>query len=147
MRMQQVAVVALAAAALTSAGITTAAATPGAPRSREEIARTYLDALVTHDAGAVPFADDCTRVEDGLPTGFSGPQLTHDLEHGAQYSVIQAIHDIRLSTAGDTVTARYLLDSGIGGNRLITVDITETFVVTGGLIHRIEATIVPATLS
>lgn len=134
----------LAAAAVPA--VATAASATG-PDAREAIAQAYIDALVTHDASAVPFADDCTRVEDGLPTGFSGPQLTHDLEHGPQYSVIQAVHDVRMSTSGDTVTARYLLDSGFGGSRLITVDITETFVVTGDRIHRIEATILPAARS
>ncbi|WP_019927932.1 hypothetical protein [Nocardia sp. BMG111209] len=136
----------LSAVALTGGGIATAAATPATEGSREEIARAYLDALVTHDASRVPFAPGCTRVEAGLQTGYSGPQLTADLEHGRQYDLVQSIHDVRLSTAGDVVTARYLLGSGIAGVPVVTVDITETFVVTDGEIQRIDATIVPVSV-
>ncbi|MQY25231.1 hypothetical protein NRB56_07870 [Nocardia sp. RB56] len=137
---------ALSAAALTSSGIATAAATSAVDGSREEVARSYLDALVSHDASRVPFAPDCTQVEAGIQTGYSGPQLTTDLEHGAQYDLVQSIHDVRLSTAGDVVTARYLLGSGIAGVPIVTVDITETFVVTDGEIQRIDATIVPVSV-
>lgn len=144
MIMKQVAVASAAAAmALTvGSGIAGAEADPMLTRNAA-IARAYIDALVTHDAGAVPFAPDATRVEAGLQTGTSGPQLTNDLEHGVQYSVIQAIRDVQLSESGDVVTARYLLDSGFAGIRLMTVNITETFAITDGRIQTIVATIVP----
>jgi hypothetical protein len=38
-------------------------------------AQAYIDALVSHRADAVPFAPDCTRVEVGIKTGFSGDHL------------------------------------------------------------------------
>lgn len=103
----------------------------------------YIEALTSHDAADVPFAPDCTRVEAGIQTGYSGAQLTHDLDTGPQYQLVQRIYDVRLSTAGDVVTARYHLDSGLAGQRLVTVGITETFDIPDGTIHRIVADIVP----
>ncbi len=107
----------------------------------------YLDALISHDASNVPFAPDCTRIEAGIQTGYSGPQLTHDLDTGPQYQLVQRIYDVRMSEAGSVVTARYHLDSGIAGQRLVTVAITETFDIRGGSIHRIVADISPISLS
>lgn len=144
MKLAQVAVlsVALAAAADLGTGIAAATPTPG-DSPKVAIARAYIDALLTHDASNVPFAPGATRIEAGLQTGTSGPQLTQDLDHGVQYSVIQNIHDIRMSEDGDVVTSRYLLDSGVAGVKLVTVDITETFVIHDGQIQSIVATIVP----
>lgn len=144
MKMKQVAVLSAAIAAAYTTGTGIAAAVPNpADSPRVAISRAYLDALVTHDASTVPFAPNATRVEAGLQTGTSGPQLAGDLEHGIQYSVIQGIRDIEWSESGDVVTARYLLDSGIAGIRLMTVEITETFEIPDGTIHAIVATIVP----
>ncbi|PKV77452.1 hypothetical protein [Nocardia fluminea] len=132
------------AAAFLALGTATAAAEPNAADSpRQAIARAYLDALVSHDASAVPFAPDATRVEVGLRTGYSGPQLSADLENGLQYRVIQGIRDLTMSESGDTVTTHYLLDSGVAGIRLTTVEITETFVIPVDSIQTIEATITP----
>ncbi|MFE9787783.1 hypothetical protein ACFYO7_20610 [Nocardia salmonicida] len=132
------------AAAFLALGAATAAAEPNAADSpRQAIARAYLDALVSHDASAVPFAPDATRVEVGLQTGYSGPQLSADLENGIQYRVIQGIRDLTMSESGDTVTTHYLLDSGVVGIRLTTVEITETFVIPVDSIQTIEATITP----
>lgn len=122
-----------------------AAACPAIPRAA--LAQAYLDALTSHDAGHVRFSPDCTRVEAGIQTGFSGPQLTHDLDTGPQYQLVQRIYDVRMDTVGDIVTARYLLDSGLAGQRLVTVAITETFDIPDGSIHRIVADIVPESLS
>jgi hypothetical protein len=52
-----------------------------------------------------------------------------------------------MSTAWTVTTARYHLDSGIAGQRLVTVAITQTFDIRGGRIHRIVADIVPVSLS
>ncbi|MFD3429765.1 hypothetical protein [Nocardia fluminea] len=132
------------AAAFLALGTATAAAEPNAADSpRQAIARAYLDALVSHDASAVPFAPDATRVEVGLRTGYSGPQLSADLENGLQYRVIQGIRDLTMSESGDTVTTHYLLDTGVAGIRLTTVEITETFVIPVDSIQTIEATITP----
>lgn len=143
--MTHVAVLAAAVAAATfELGTGIAGATPEPVDTPDvHLARAYLDALISHDASAVPFAPNATRVEAGLQTGFSGPQLSNDLEHGMQYSLVQRYYNLRFSAADDVVTARYLLDSGIAGVRLVTVDITETFVIRDGLIQTIDATIVP----
>lgn len=134
---------ALAAVFLTL-GTASAAAEPNpADTPRQAIARAYLDALVSHDASAVPFAPDATRVEVGFQTGYSGPQLTADLEHGLQYRVIQGYRELTMSESGDTVTTTYLLDTGIAGHRLTTVEIVETFVIPDNEIQTIEATITP----
>ncbi len=147
MKMKRVSVLVPAlAAALAGAGV--AAAVPVIPADpRAAIAMAYLDALVTHDASNVPFAPDCTRVEAGIQTGYSGPQLTHDLDTGLQYQLVQRIYDVHTNTAGTVVTARYHLDSGLVGQRLVTVAITETFDIPDGSIHRIVADIVPVSLS
>ncbi|MFF3572366.1 hypothetical protein [Nocardia jiangxiensis] len=140
MQLKRVSILALPLlAALATAPSATAAPT----NQRETIAMAYLDALTSHNAADVPFAPDCTRVEAGIQTGYSGPQLTHDLDTGPQYQLVQRIYDVRLSTAGNVVTARYHLDSGLAGQRLVTVDITETFDIPDGTIHRIVADIVP----
>jgi len=145
--MKQVSIPVLAVA-IVLIGAAHAVASPTIPADpREAIAQAYLDALTTHDASAVRFAPDCTRVEAGIQTGFSGPQLTRDLDTGPQYQLVQRIYDVRMDTAGNVVTARYLLDSGLAGQRLITVAITETFDIPDGSIHRIVADIVPESLS
>nr|WP_308165123.1 hypothetical protein [Nocardia noduli] len=136
----------LTGAVLAAAGLGSgmaSAAPHSADTPRAAVARAYIDALVSHDASAVPFAPDATRVEAGLQTGYSGPQLANDLNHGVQYRVIQGIRDLTVDEAGDVVTTRYLLDSGVAGVRLLTVEITETFVIPDGTIHAITATIVP----
>ncbi|MFE3001937.1 hypothetical protein ACFXG4_44060 [Nocardia sp. NPDC059246] len=142
MKMRHVAVLTASAAAAVGVASGSAGAAPMHTRDTA-IAFAYLDALISHDASAVPFAPDATRFEAGLQTGFSGPQLTYDLEHGPQYSLVQRFYNLRLTEADGVVTARYLLDSGVAGVRLVTVDITETFAISDGLIHTIDATIVP----
>ncbi len=51
-------------------------------------AQAYINALVSHDASTVPFAPDCTRIEFGVKTGFSGNHLRRSLNGGPQYRVI-----------------------------------------------------------
>ncbi|SDD64302.1 hypothetical protein [Rhodococcus tukisamuensis] len=114
--------------------------------AREAVARAYIDALISHDSSAVRFAPRATRVEAGLKTGFSGSQMTWDLAHGPQYRVIQGIRDLEMSESGDVVSTRYLLDAGIAGARLMTVEIVETFEVRDGSIHAIVARITPKSL-
>ncbi|TQF73938.1 hypothetical protein FK531_04485 [Rhodococcus spelaei] len=135
------------AVVLTTGSGIAAAAPNAADTPREAIARAYIDALVSHNAADVRFAPDATRVEAGLKTGFSGPQMTRDLEQGLQYRVIQGIRDLEMSEAGNTVSTTYLLDAGVAGTKLMTVEITETFDVPDGTIHAIVADIAPKSLS
>ncbi len=73
--------------------------------------------------------------------------MSADLENGIQYRVIQGVRDLEISEAGDIVSTTYLLDAGIGGTRLMTVEIRETFEVRDGLIHDVVADIIPVSVS
>ena len=108
-------------------------------------AQAYIDALVSHDASAVPFAPDCTRVEIGLKTGFSGAHLRRSLNGGPQYKVIRETTAPEFTVVGETVRATFELVTkpSIGGRR-VGARIDETFVIPAdGLIHHIRADIRP----
>jgi hypothetical protein len=109
-------------------------------------AQAYIDALVSHDAGAVPFAPDCTRVEVGLKTGFSANHLRRSLNGGPQYLVIREAHLPEFTVDGDRIRARFdlLTKPSIAGRR-VGAHIDETFLipVSDGLIHHIRASIRP----
>jgi len=104
----------------------------------------YIDALVTHDADAVPFAPGCVRIELGLKTGFSGNHLRRSLNRGLQYRVIAATTPPEYTVIGDEVRAVYdvLSKVALGGRRVAT-RVDETFVVAehDGLIHHIRASL------
>ncbi|MFZ0905490.1 MAG: hypothetical protein WAN71_16775, partial [Mycobacterium sp.] len=53
-------------------------------------AQSYIDALVSHNGDAVPFAPNCIRIEQGIRTGLSGNHLRRSLNRGPQYRVIAA---------------------------------------------------------
>lgn len=112
---------------------------------RVAAARSYIDALVSHDASAVPFAPDCTRVEVGLKTGFSGDHLRRSLNRGVQYRVIQATTEPEFTVTGDTVRARFdLVTKPSLAGRRVGAHIDETFVIPNdGQIHHIRAGIRP----
>lgn len=99
----------------------------------------YVRALVTHDAAAVALHPRATRVEAGLPTGFSGEQIRRDLEHGPQYRLIRGVRDVRYAVEGATVTADFVLDVGPPGLAVTTAAVHETFVLDRGLIRTIVA--------
>ena len=109
-------------------------------------AQAYIDALVSHDASAVPFAPGCTRVELGLKTGFSGKHLRRSLDGGLQYLVIKSASEPRFSLDGDEIRAQFDLVTkpSIAGRR-VGAHIDETFVIpaSDGLIHHIRAGIRP----
>ncbi len=89
----------------------------------------------------MPFAPDCTRVEQGLKNGFSGKHLRRSLIRGPQYRVISSTTAPEYDIVGDEVRARYtvLTKFSLAGRRAAaTVD--ETFVIpaSDGLIHHIR---------
>lgn len=149
MRIAQMSTLSLLAAAAVAVAVPVAASAAPDPTDspNEAMARAYIDALVSHDASGVVFTPDATRVEAGLQTGFTGAQLANDLNHGIQYRVIQGVRDLAMSESDDTVHTRYLLDAGVGSQRLMTVEIVETFELENGAIDRIVATITPVSLS
>jgi hypothetical protein len=104
-------------------------------------AQAYIDALVTHDGDAVPFASDCTRIEQGMKNGFSGKHLRRSLTRGPQYKVIGATTTPEYTVSGDEVTARYdvLTKVSIAGRRA-AAHVDETFVIPAddGQIHHIR---------
>ncbi|GAA1844938.1 hypothetical protein GCM10009772_22980 [Pseudonocardia alni subsp. carboxydivorans] len=109
---------------------------------RVDGARAYVAALADHDPSAVPFHPDATRVEAGLPTGFSGDQLRADLRFGPQYRIIRAVSDETYRVRGDgVVVAEFTLSVGAGPVGLTTARVHETFRYDDGLIREIVADI------
>ncbi len=116
-----------------------------ADAKRIAAAQAYIDALVTHDGGSVPFASDCTRVEQGLKNGFSGKHLRRSLSRGPQYRIIAATTAPHFTVAGDDVRARYtvLTRFALAGRRA-AAHVDETFVVDGdGRIRHIRVRFAP----
>ena len=109
---------------------------------RVDGARAYVAALADHDPSDVPFHPEATRVEAGIPTGFSGDQMRADLRYGPQYRVIRGISDESYTVRGDgVVVAEFTLDVGAGPLGLRTARVHETFRYDGGLIREIVADI------
>jgi hypothetical protein len=114
---------------------------PGSPRAAADA---YLDAIVSHDASAVPLAPDAHRIEDGLLTGTSGPGIRADLDTSPKFWIVADLRDRTYVTTRTTAEVHYLLDVGYGGFRLLTVQIQERFVLSCGAIDFIDAVITPA---
>jgi hypothetical protein len=119
---------------------------PASEAERIAAAQAYIDALVSHDADKVPFAPDCTRIEVGLKTAFSGNHLRRSLNRGPQYRVIRGTTVPEFTVEGDVVRARFDLETkpSFAGRR-VGAHIDETFVIppTDAQIHHIRANIRP----
>lgn len=119
---------------------------PATEADRIAAAQAYIDALVSHQADGVPFAADCTRVEVGLKTGFSGNHLRRSLNGGLQYRVIKSATIPEFTVAGDEVRATFTLATkpSLAGRR-VGAHIDEVFVIpaSDGQIHSIRASIRP----
>ena len=102
----------------------------GSDAERIAAAQAYIDALVSHDASGVPFAADCTRIEQGVKNGFSGSHLRRSLNGGPQYRVIGAATPPEFTITGDVVRARFdiLTKVSIAGRRF-AAHVDETFVI------------------
>ncbi len=98
--------------------------------SRIAAAQAYVDALVSRDGDAVPFAARCTRVEQGIKNGFSGNHLRRSLNRGPQYRFIAGATPPDYRIVGDEVHAAYdvLTKAAFGGRRL-AARVDETFVI------------------
>ena len=98
--------------------------------SRIEAAQAYIDALVSRDGDAVPFADRCTRVEQGIKNGFSGNHLRRSLNRGPQYRVIADTTPPDYRIVGDEVHAAYdVLTKAAFGGRRVAARVDETFLI------------------
>jgi hypothetical protein len=117
-----------------------------ADSERIAAAQAYIDALVDHDADKVPFAPDCTRIEVGIKTGFSGNHLHRSLNRGPQYRLIAAATPPDVSVDGDEVRTRYdiITKPSLAGWR-VCAHVDETFVIPAddGRIHHIRARVRP----
>ena len=98
--------------------------------SRIAAAQAYIDALVSHDGDAVPFATGCTRIEQGIKNGFSGNHLRRSLNRGPQYRFLARTTSPDYSIDGDVVRAAYdvFTKAAFGGRRL-AARVDETFVI------------------
>ncbi|WP_077087516.1 hypothetical protein [Mycobacterium rhizamassiliense] len=98
--------------------------------SRIAAAQAYIDALVSHDGDAVPFAPNCIRIEQGMKNGFSGNHLRRSLNRGVQYRLLAETTPPDYRISGDEVHAVYnvLTKAALGGRR-VAAKVTETFVI------------------
>jgi hypothetical protein len=99
-------------------------------KSRIAAAQAYVDALVSHDGDAVPFAARCTRIEQGVKNGFSGNHLRRSLNRGPQYRVIADTTPPDYRIAGDEVHAPYdVLTKAAFARRRVVGRVDETFLI------------------
>lgn len=109
-------------------------------------ANAYIDALVTHEADAVPFTAECVRIEQGVKTGFSGDHLRRSLNNGPQFKVIRAASNREFRVEGDDVVASFVIETkaAVAGWRVVAkVDETFNIPAADPRIHHIRATFVP----
>jgi len=98
--------------------------------SRIGAAQAYIDALVSHDGDAVPFAARCTRIEQGVKNGFSGNHLRRSLNRGPQYWVIADTTPPDYRITGDEVHAAYnVLTKAAFGRKRLAARVDETFLI------------------
>ncbi|BCO34032.1 hypothetical protein BMW24_006630 [Mycobacterium heckeshornense] len=113
-----------------------------AEADRIAAAQSYIDALVSHDADAVPFAPSCVRIEQGVRTGLSGNHLRRSLNRGLQFRLIAAATRPAYTVVGDEVRAVYdVVTKPRLFGRQVAARIDETFLIPAddGLIHHIRA--------
>ena len=98
--------------------------------SRIAAAQAYIDALISRDGDAVPFAARCTRVEQGVKNGFSGNHLRRSLNRGLQYRLLAHTTPPDYGIVGDEVHAAYdvLTKASLAGRR-VGGRVRETFVI------------------
>jgi hypothetical protein len=98
--------------------------------SRIAAAQAYIDALVSHQGDTVPFATDCTRIEQGIKNGFSGNHLRRSLNRGPQYRLLADTTPPDYSISGDEVHAVYhVLTKAAFGRRRLGAVVNESFVI------------------
>ncbi|MCV7201193.1 hypothetical protein B7435_10480 [Mycolicibacterium peregrinum] len=109
-------------------------------------AQAYIDALVSHQADAVPFTPDCIRIEMGLKTGRSGDHLRRSLNNGPQFKLIEKTTTPEYSVDGDNIRAKFdvLTKPRLFGWRVCS-HVDETFLIpaSDGQIHHIRASLTP----
>jgi hypothetical protein len=98
--------------------------------SRIAAAQAYVDALLSHDGDAVPFAPGCIRIEQGMKNGFSGNHLRRSLNRGPQYRILADATPPHYRIVGDEVHAAYdVLTKAAFGGRRVAARVDESFVI------------------
>lgn len=107
-------------------------------------AQSYIDALANHRGDAVPFAPNCTRIEMGIKTGFSGNHLRRSLNRGPQFRIIEGCTPPKFAVDGDHVRAQFdvITKPSLAGRR-VCAHVDETFLIVDGEIHHIAAQLRP----
>jgi hypothetical protein len=118
--------------------------TVASDRDQIAAAQSYIDALASHRADAVPFAPDCVRIEMGIKTGFSGKHLRRSLNRGPQFRVIEACTPAEFDVDGDRVRAQFdvITKPALAGRR-VCAHVDETFLIVDGSIRHIKAQMRP----
>lgn len=102
-----------------------------------EPACAYLASIVSHDGSKVPLAADAWRIEQGVNTGTSGPEIQESMSNDYFTTYVEGLRDIRWFVSSDEAIAYYVLDiqeaPGIESTML-----AERFKVEDGLITEIE---------
>lgn len=106
-----------------------------------EPACAYLASLVSHDGSKIPVAPDAWRIEQGLNTGSSGPEIQKNNE-APVFDVIGDVRDFRWFLSGDDeAIVFYALDvQGVPGIK--STLLSERFKVVDRLITEIEVVFV-----
>ena len=121
---------------------------PVSDADRIAAARSYIEALASHQADDVPFAPGCERIEFGVKTGFSGSHLRRSLNGGPQYRVIESVSAPEFTVSGDEVRARFELKTkpSLAG-RKVGARVDEVFLIPASgeaaQIHHIRAKVRP----
>lgn len=97
------------------------------------VATTYLDALISHDADAVPLADHVRRRNNGKVMAENADELRAVIRREPEV----ATHGFRWIVDGDHAVTFFDLEAHLGGDP-IPAYIGERFTVRDGLIEEIE---------
>ncbi|WP_020105986.1 hypothetical protein [Nocardia sp. 348MFTsu5.1] len=89
-------------------------------------AKSYVDALVSHDPSQVPFHPDCVRIEMGLKTGRNGNHLRRGLARGPQFRLIHTIGDFTATVTDGVVHSTFYVHVHPKPLRLSAL-VTESF--------------------
>ena len=107
-------------------------------------AKTYLDALVSHDASHVRLAPDVVRYENGIESARNAADLRHIIATSPLLKLIRGERHIQWIVDGGSAVAFYLIDTNaIPGvpQHAATAHVAEWFHVSHGLITRIDVVV------
>lgn len=99
---------------------------------------TYLAAIESHDGSKILAAPNVWRIENGKNTARTATELKESMGNHWFLDYVQGMRDIRWYVSGDEAIAYYILDIK-NEPSIKSVQITERFNVTHGLVNQIEA--------